>query len=110
MNAKRTNSATRYLVAAVILTAVIAFGQNNFPKPVERAEANLVVALKSDNFGLRQSAVVKLMKLKVAFPELELNTAKATLIEIAKHEENDGIRYKIKAAIELISDPVFTMK
>lgn len=95
------------LVALIAAVTTLAVAGNNEEKPAynkERAEANLLVGLASDNLGLRESC---------AFMLGEIGSTKAVLPLMAMlHGEVESSRVVAALALSRIGDPrgVFAVK
>lgn len=74
-------------------------------RKTEKATVNLMVALRSDNEGLMESAMMRVAEMKAMYPEVNVAAAKEIVDSLAIHANVPSIRYKAYLASSACDNP-----
>lgn len=77
----------------------------DYPEAVNKAIDNFIFGLRLDNTGVRESAIINVMELKLNYPELEYEPVADVLDSIAVAVENPVIQRKAYVAANFLRHP-----
>ncbi len=95
-------------VVAVIMAAGLSFGQKKSDCPDKarlcKALQGYKVCLKSENLGVRTSALYQLAKLKSCFPDLDLSEVMLAVDQVCKKDKEPIVRAQANLTYAYIAD------
>ena len=101
-------------VVVVMIAATLAYGQKKPDCPNKERLAKALEGykdcLKSDNVGVRASALYQLAKLKCCYPALDLSEMIASLDRVSKKDKDALVRVQANLTCAFIADDSLAMK
>ena len=98
------------MIAVAILTAAAYTGAMAQASPaaeqkVNKAMVNLVIALRSDNVGLKESAIKQVAQIGIAYPGCTVGEARELIDSLMVHAGTPSVRYKAYLASSVCDNP-----
>ncbi|MBN1998657.1 hypothetical protein JW935_13945 [candidate division KSB1 bacterium] len=87
-------------IGIIFIIATMTFAAIPVQQKIDKALDNYIVALKSDNAGLRSSAAYQIVKMKSRYPQADYSKVEAVLNRIAHRDQSDLLR--VQAELTLI--------
>ncbi len=84
----------------LLMITTLAFGQAKDSKSLDVILKNYLTALKSDNAGLRNSALYQLVQLKAKYPDADLSACEKCIAQMSSKDKNTRVR--INAGLALL--------
>ncbi len=91
-------------LTGLLMMATLAFGQVNDAKSLDSILKNYLTALKSDNAGLRNSALYQLVQLKAKFPKADLGACQRHIAQMSSKDKNPRVRINAGLALLFLND------
>ena len=88
----------------LLMIACLAFGQTNDSKSLDTILKNYLNALKSDNAGLRNSALYQIVKIKAQYPEADLGVCEKCIAQMSSKDKNTHVRINAGLALLCLKD------
>ena len=103
----------KHITIMVALTAVVIYGgvtgetlkSRVYDCKTEKAMVNLLVALRSENRGLTESAIMRVAEIKMLCPESNIGEVKEVIDSLTVHANVPSIRYKAYLASNVCDNP-----
>lgn len=99
------------MMAVIVTSGVMAQTQNaSFNSRVDNGKRNYMMALRSDNHGLVESATMQAAKLRIIAPTARLENVKNVIDSLAVYGSTPSIRYKAYLASIVFDNPSWFTK
>ena len=101
---------TMITLTGLMLIASAVFANIESPKVLDQAVTNYSNALKSENPGVRNSALYQIVRMKNVHPEADYASLKKVMKKMAEKDDNALVRVHAKLTLLYIDDPVLSEK
>ncbi|HTY10245.1 MAG TPA: hypothetical protein VMF88_04135 [Bacteroidota bacterium] len=100
------------MIAAAILTAAAYTGAmaqalSTSEHKVNKAMVNLVIALRSENQGLTESAIKQMAQIGILYPGCTVGEAREVVDSLMVHAGTPSVRYKAYLASNVFDNPAW---
>jgi hypothetical protein len=103
---KTAKALTILLAVAVVTMGASARDFNSkYDSHSDSGKVNYMMALKSGNEGLMESALMHLMVLKIRAPQSDMMEAESTVNSLLVNSPEASTRYKASLALQVFADP-----
>lgn len=96
------------MMAVIVTSGVMAQTQNaSFNSRADNGKKNYMMALRSDNHGLVESATMQMTKIKLTVPTARFEDVKNVIDSLSVYGDTPSIRYKAYLASNVFENPTW---